>query len=504
MKKIKDLEIYFKGLENKEFYLSTNSEEDWMLYDYDSYDKSFDDEYDESFIDEYDDSFGIKNKILEAFDLANNLFFEKKYIESVKLYERIFNVNIHIYDELDEDWTVINNLELFNYFDFDYKHSLLNMLYGIIKIYSAKERIEKMYKYISMNNDKQIDLEDIFSINTEDIDDIFIDEMIDFLEKNKNDIATKYLIEAYMHKGGLNYLCNNSLKNYLKHPILLKVSCQKLFDKKDYLKCEEFGLKAIKLLPEYLVIRSDIGNLVMKSAIKLNHTKIKEHCYKIIFYSKSTVDNYIRLFQLNDYKEITKESVAYAMNLSPNKFKIEYNNMKKNSISSEEKDILRFFSGDFDYLYNKSKNQKTSGYKSYDLKSILRVLLLFLLSKNNSYNIKKILKDEFISKINIKESDKDEFIKNILNWKKKQLLKYDDLKKFISWIEEETNKIAKEIVGRGARKEYYKVATLVVCLSEVMEANGFVDNKNKIIDKYISIYYNKRAFKSEVQVLVKK
>ena len=82
-----------------------------------------------------------------------------------------------------------------------------------------------------------------------------------------------------------------------------------------YIECEKLGLEAIHVLPEQLIIRGKIADLTLKASEKLEHTNIIKESSIAAFYSESTLNNYLRFFELPDYKNIANEAVNHIKTL---------------------------------------------------------------------------------------------------------------------------------------------------------------------------------------------
>ena len=120
------------------------------------------------------------------------------------------------------------------------------------------------------------------------------------------------------------------------------------------------------------------------AAVNLKHPDIVGKCYEAAFYSKSTLNSYLRLFELPNYNDIKKEAARYIETL-PEGFTGYYNNKNKqmmvNSLSKDLKDIIKSFNGEFDYIYDKYKNDKSTLGWSTEFKGVVVPLFILLLNK---------------------------------------------------------------------------------------------------------------------------
>lgn len=225
---------------------------------------------------------------------------------------------------------------------------------------------------------------------------------------------------------------------------------------------------------------------------------------KRAFYSKSTLNNYFRLFDLPDYEIIVKKAAKYIETLPENLGK-DYNNrnkqMMENSLSKAHKDIIRFFSGEFDYIYDKCKKDNSSLGWSSGFKGIAVPVFILLLNKDEKITkVMEKLINEIIHRLGF-IGEVQNFLDIYLNWREKQVLTEEQYEKYISWLKMEVDNRTEAIVGGGYRNSYYKAAILVVSLGETLESNGMINGRKLTIEHYRKAHPRKRAFKAEIELL---
>ena len=326
-------------------------------------------------------------------------------------------------------------------------------------------------------------------------------EWITFLKNIDGDMAGNLLLEACMYQGGIDLLCEVATEQSLRHPILYKYACEYLLSENEWTKCEELGMRAIDVLPEHLIIRGEIADLTAKAAEHLKHFDIIRECYEAAFYSKSILNNYLRLFELPNYQKTTDRAAKYAKALPEESMCRLYHNNKQmmaNSLSKEHKNIIRFFNGEFDYIYEYCKNDKTTLGWSTSPKGTFIPLFILLLDKDNKITkAGQQLLNRIIYRLGFIEDDGENLSEQFLNWKIKVVLTNVEYEKYIIWLKEEVDKRTNAVVGGGYRKSYYKAATLITALGETLESNGELNGRVVIIEHYKKAHSRKRAFKAE-------
>ncbi|NMB27979.1 MAG: hypothetical protein GX987_08025 [Tissierellia bacterium] len=471
--------------------------------------EEYDDSYwDSDYVYDYYDPFRIIDELYKAFQVAEDLLLQRKYKESWMINNRLLNLSFFVSDRDTGDW---NELEFEEVMDeilttFNYKRIVLNLMYATYQITKGKERTESLYRYLTWDKCKNTKIEDMFSIGSEELKNIdsFMEEWISFLADTNGDRAAELLLEACLYNEDKDYLCEIARTKYLKHPVLFKYACEYLLNENKYTECESLGIEAISVLLENLIIRGEIADLTAKAAIKLNHSYIVNKCYEAAFNSESTLNNYIRLFELPDYENITKKAAKY-IEILPEDFTGNYNNKNKqmmiNTISKDHKDIIRFFNGEFDYIYGKCKMNNTTLGWSINFKGVAVPLFILLLNKDDKLTkaIEKLVNGIMYRLGFI--GDVQSFYDIFLKWKEKQVLAEEEYDKYISWLKEEVDKRTEAVVGGGYRNSYYKAAILVVSLGEILESNGMVNGRRLMIEHYSKVHSRKSAFKAEIELL---
>lgn len=269
------------------------------------------------------------------------------------------------------------------------------------------------------------------------------------------------------------------------------------------------GLEAIRKIPEELIIRGEIADLTALSAKQLEHADILEECYKIALYSDSTLNHYLRLFELPDYLNITDRAAKHASALpvelpARTSWEVHDNNKHKreNYLSNEQKNVIRFFNREFDELHEDCKKDKTwLGWSSH-FKGVAVPLFILLLDHNNEITkVGQRLIDGMKYRLGFEKNDSTSFSELFLNWKEKVVLTKEQHEKYIAWLKVEVEKRTEAVVGEGHRKSYHKAATLIAALGETLESKGELYGKRNLIEHYKKMHTRKRAFKAEFEIL---
>ncbi len=384
---------------------------------------------------------------------------------------------------------------------------VLNLIYAKYQSSEGKERASALFIYFKLNISKNIKLEDFFTIGAEEVVgiDVFLQEWIAFFKCEDGDLAANLLFEACILQGGIEKLCNVAKEMVQKHPVLYLRACEHLMNERKEAECEKIGLEAIGLLSEELVIRGKVADLTAKAAKELGHTEVVLECYKVAFQSESTLNHYLRLFEIENYKAIL-DIEAIKLKKLPKKAFMDFGNinnqMKINHISQEHKKLLRFFNGEFDYIYEECKKGKTYLGWSSNIKGVIVPLFILYLDRNKSLsNVGEKLIEGIKYRLNYSNDDEKNFLQRFLIWKDKIKITSEQYEKYITWLQSEVDKRTDAVVGGGFRGSYYKAAMLISALGETMESQGNIGAKINIIEHYKKIHSKKRAFKAEFEVL---
>lgn len=494
---IKEIQEWCEKIQNGDIYFECSYSE--------VYGKNYwsDDSY------EYYDTYEIGKKLTSQFQVTEDLLYQKEYEKALGLYDLLIDMVFQAYDSDSEETMELGIEELVdeNLVSLNLKKIVLNLLYAKYQTSNGKERVQAIYSYIKLNISKDIKLEEFFTIGPEELVGIsvFLKEWIAFLKCEDGDLAGNLLFEACMLQGGIEMLSDTAREMVQKHPILYLRVCEYLIHERKVTECEKIGLEAISLLNEELIIRGKVADLTAKAEKELGHTEVVWKCYKAAFQSESTLNHYLRLFEIENYENIIDINTM-KLRILPEKSFIGFNNinnqMKINNISLEHKKILRFFNGEFDYIYEECKKDKTYLGWSNNIKGIF--VPLFILYLNQSHSLSKAgekLIEGLKYRLNYSNDDDKNLVERFFIWKDKIKITAEQYEKYVTWIHSEVDKRTDAVVGGGFRGSYYKATALISALGETMESNGNYGAKMDLIEHYKKIHSRKRAFKEEFEIL---
>ncbi|QUH25718.1 hypothetical protein [Serpentinicella alkaliphila] len=493
-KEIKELEEWCRKIEDAEIYFQCTG--------YEEYGEGY---WGRDYTYEYSDIFEIGKELSRAFQIAEDLLSQKEYQQAAALYDVLCSITFATLDSEIEEWSELGLEELVEekLVILDLKSIALNMMYAKYQVTEGEERAAALYRHLSWDMCKNIKAEEMFTVGPEELKGIdrFMEDWISFLKNIDGDLAGDLLTEACIYQGGITRLCEEAREAWARHPILYKHVCKHLLHDNKEFECIKLGMEAIKVLPEKLIIRGNIANLVAKVAVQLNDTDIINQCYEAAFYSESNLYHYLRLFELSNYLNIADRAVKYAQTLPENSMWEGYHKNKQmmvNSISKEHKMLLRFFNGEFDYIYEECKKDRTTLGWSSSFKGTVVPLFILLLDKNNKITkAGQRLIDGIEYKMGFTGDYRQSFTDQFLYWKEKVILRSEQYEKYIGWLKEEIEKRTESVVGGSHRKSYYKVAALITALGETLESNGKLHGRMVTIEHYKKMHPKKRAFKTE-------
>lgn len=243
----KGIEEWCKKVENQGIYFECSG--------YEEYGERY---WNSDYTYDYYDIFEIGKDLSRAFQVAEDLLFQKEYQQASELYDCLCKLSFSTLDRDTEEW---NELELEEIIDeklvtLDLKRITLNLMYAIYQTVKGKERAAALYRYLTWDICKNIKIEEMFIIGPDELNgiDSFIEEWISFLKDTDGDRAGELLLEACIYQGAISHLCKTARTESLKHPVLYKYACEYLLNENKDLECEKLGLEAIDVLSENLII----------------------------------------------------------------------------------------------------------------------------------------------------------------------------------------------------------------------------------------------------------
>lgn len=481
---VAEIEKWFDEIENGDVYFERSS--------YEVYGEGY---WDSDYEFEYSDEFGIVDNLIKSFTVAEEVLFQRQYKRVVELYEYLCTMTFQVYDDEtgEADDLELEDLVEENLARLNLKQIALYLMYAKYQTANGHTRSSDLYRYFTWDMSKNIKVEELFTVGPEELSEInsFIKEWISFLQSKDGDLAGKLLIDACLYYGSTSYLLDIARATYDKHPILYKRVCEQLLSEQKYSECVQIGLEAIGKLPKDITVRADLANVTAEAAIYLGDSSVVHRCYEAAFYSNASINHYLRLFELPNYKEISNSAAKYAI-LQP----------ASDNRAKENKKIIQFFNGDFEKVYEDCKKDSATLGWSGRFKGIGIVLFLILLNRHNKIsNVGQRLLDGIKHRVDFAETDADKFASRIMIWKEQAVLTDEQNDRYIKWLSQEVDKRVEAIVGGKYRTSYYKAALLVAALGEVLESNGTTNGKMKLIEHYHKAHSRKSAFRAELKEL---
>jgi len=179
--------------------------------------------------------------------------------------------------------------------------------------------------------------------------------------------------------------------------------------------------------------------------------------------------------------------------------------LRVNYLSKDRKKLIKFFYGEFDYIFEDCKKDKTELGWSSRFKGIAIPLFILLLNKNRKLTkaVQRLM-NGIEYRLELKEDDVKSFTDRFFYWKENVVLTSEQYEKYAEWLEKEVDKRTEAVVGGGHRKSYYKAAVLIAALGEALESNGKPHGRMALIEYYKKMYSRKRAFRAEFEMLNEK
>ncbi|NMA49281.1 MAG: hypothetical protein GX947_05850, partial [Tissierellia bacterium] len=382
--------------------------------------------WDSHWENEYSDPKEIGKKLEEVFLLAENLIYEKFFLEAAELYEQLLYLPYMAYDEIS--WETIE-LDLEEMID----EKLVNihamnccnhMLYAMSQAKSGEERVESIYSMFQNTLFREIALEGMLSVGPvpfEDVDD-FMYEFSEFLKNRPGDLESRLLRETmnFIKVDSLEFARNNSKI----HPGIYYKLCKEAINMNNDEEVIRIGSDAMEYIPKEMVIRSKIALLTANSCKKLNNLKLYRKCLLEGFISDSTPYNFLKLFASCSKEEIN-EAYKFSRNISIQEnasYPYKRSETAHNLMSKFEQDIIRFLYGDLDYAQRKSmEDKKYLGWTS-SFKGICIPIFMVLLEKGQKDSKARNKVMEFINRRIGKVTNNTDDIKFdtlIQKWKEK-------------------------------------------------------------------------------------
>lgn len=439
--------------------------------------------------------------------LAEKLLQGKYYDEALALYDAILDTAVTAIEEASGECMEMGFSDLVDeeIISVDEAFFTLSRLLAVYACKEGRERAEDFYEMLSQPRGYKLKLRDFWSVTSEELKsrEIFLREWVDFLSEISGDRAEELLYEAAYELGGVEKV--NELAEALKdmHPRLYLRSVELYIEEGKEKEALAMGWKALEEIPGSLVIRAEICDRMIPLALRMGDSEAVHRLMKLAFSSDSRLPRYLKLFQLPAFKEVITAASEEIALLPKRLYSAESpftKELTSNSISAQERDVIRFFSGSFQETFEKCRADAASLGWSSSLKGVVVPLSILALNKKEAlYEPIEMLWEETAIKLGY--SFREDFLQDLKNWKQFMGEEIRELEHHMDWIREETDKRVDAVVGGGFRQSYHKAALLIVNLGQMLESRGYTDSTKELVERYRDRYKRHRAFKEELKAL---
>lgn len=471
----KDFQQFINDVRDGELTIPATEEDDYY-YGYDS-------EYITYYTKECDLLSQLNDYVQDAFLYINNCQYQQGFNILQKLQDLEYEA-VYDYGDMYE----LSFTELFenNLMDVSLERYSLYYLYAAFQLHFD---IPKMYSYFNQSKVTYV-LGDLMAFGPEEItlsDDEY-NRWISFLENTPGDYAAKLLKDICFLYGDINQLTKIALKMGKQHPSLYLDVIDYNLSLHQLDHARAIATQSFQQLDDDLTIRSKIAETLIP------YCPDEIELYKISFLSNPEINHCLQLYTLDcDISSIKTEfqKKNYAVRLEFATLEQE-----KASLSSEQKEILLFFLGDYENILEKAeKDQDNLGWSSNLKETLISLLLMYLKPEKMHFVADNAIMDDLRRSLKVRGED---FYQLFHIWKEKYMMTDEFKKKCIQWLKDEIEQRAEVIVGGSHRHSYYQVAKEIVVLSEILYLNKNITSMETFVKDYIKRYSRKHAFKAEM------
>lgn len=360
-----------------------------------------------------------------------------------------------------------------------------NFLYAA---FNTNKNIEAIYLIFKQYGKEDLLFSDLLSFGSHELnfDQQFYQMWIDFLENEPGDLAANLIKDACYLAGGLDKLTTIVTKIGEIHPLLYQETINLYLRKDDIDQAVKIGLQAINKIPEHFMVRAKIA----ETLIPYHNDKV--FLYEVAFLSNPTVFNCLRLYSVKcdfDYiKETFKEINYRDDNVTFNCQAEEY---AINRLNKYQREIINFLLNDYGII------EKLDEIEALDVKEIFMFLSIMLLKNQNlNFVADKNMMEELENYFNISDFNKNDFEKYFNFWKQSIDISIIQKEKLISWLKKSVT--IDNIYKQNHQTGYKKLASLIVGLAEVLYNSQEIENIEKYIQEYFTMYSCQTELKNEL------
>jgi len=416
------------------------------------------------------DKDGLNIEIKSILEDCISYVLNKRYEESLKVFDALFGFKIPMDYYEDVDITALINHFIKKY---DLNDILLYYAYSAIMALKGNERCEKIFD-IEIIAYCKINIADVEKVSTIDtpVKIEFAKEWVDFLKMQDLTVREHMLIEAIKFSGGTQGLKDFALEFGVQFPYIYIELIETLKDEKKYSEAIEIAMGVLGKNEIDSKYRVKTADLLYGLGYKIDDSDIIRKGIVEGFKLSLDLSHFINLYELKD-AQLIKDMVVY----------MDDKNVKNL--------YIHFLNGDYELVFNECKDNKS--------KESMVPLFIALLKKNvslNNYNKSTIEYDY------LQEYMSDDFVELLDS----SFLKLSDLdfEKYKDWCISVIDNKVEEIVKGQQRSNYNNAAALIVSFAELILLSDSEANAEAFIQKYRDKYPRHNSFRAILSDCIQK
>jgi len=383
-------------------------------------------------------------------------------------------------------------------------------------------RADEMYCLYERFGRGRASIENILQMGNHELPefDEFLPLWTEYLGKQSGRYASELLKEAQLMIKDDFTLLENARKYVDEHPELFLQLLQMKNDSDEESKMIEIGMEAVASVPDRLKIRGKIALWTAYYADKACRFDVREKYWLEALRSDTSVINYMRIkFLPWNAKQYDEEILSIVKSVyekskkTNGRYSYFEENMRENSISSNEYCTILFFEQELDYMAQIGMSIKENlGWSSTFMKEGMALLIL-LLFQGESYTVgmKSMLRRAIQACGFSKESlyfgtdekddkeDSEVFCEIFEKWKDSVILSDSETNKWIGKVEIWIHRRVSGIMDANKRNYYRECAEFIAAFGEMKESLGIPEAKARIMENYKVEYSRRRAFHEELR-----
>ncbi|MCD7966251.1 MAG: hypothetical protein LUG90_10865 [Clostridiaceae bacterium] len=348
------LEKLFYKIKNEEMCLQADGYEDYSMGYGDG-----------DWVWEYEETDEIKRIYEDSCRLLIRCVNDGFYHEAVGL----FNIMMESEVTVENDWEPfsmgLQELQDEKIIFVNLENLALYVLYAAYQEAAPEERARVLYDYFSISFFKKIRLENMLSLGKEELENLplFWEAWIGLLTEMPGDTAQRLLEEAVIYQHGEDGLLAVARLACENHPSLYLRTLKALEQLHDSEKLLEIGKEALEKVNKKYVVRSEIALKTAEAAIVVGGEGEAKVYWLEAFRSNPSPVNCLRLMVTTPIQDSCRKTMKEIIDHTHCYSRREYHSVQElaeNMISSDDKNILRFLNGDFDFVMNECRQIKVS------------------------------------------------------------------------------------------------------------------------------------------------